>query len=166
MKRLRKVKILATLGPASSEEDMIEKLHEAGADLFRINMSHSSHELMRTLVKRIRAAKDHGARTQSELRRSNERVQALSEHIEKLMVHLKHEAAAKARQLEVLKWARAEADRTDEDLALLRQQESSAQHEAAAVGGEQRRSCLALTSEQCAHLHYAHSWRGDVAEHI
>ncbi|MAZ85630.1 MAG: pyruvate kinase [Hoeflea sp.] len=62
MKRLRKVKILATLGPASSEEDMIEKLHEAGADLFRINMSHSSHELMRTLVKRIRAVEERSGR--------------------------------------------------------------------------------------------------------
>ncbi|MBW6421591.1 pyruvate kinase [Rhizobium sp. XQZ8] len=55
MRRYRKVKILATLGPASSEEDMILKLHEAGADLFRINMSHSSHEMMRTLIGRIRA---------------------------------------------------------------------------------------------------------------
>ena len=55
MKRNRKVKILATLGPASGEEDMIQKLHEAGADLFRINMSHASHDLMRTLVTRIRA---------------------------------------------------------------------------------------------------------------
>ena len=55
MKRLRNVKILATLGPASSDEAMIQKLHEAGADLFRINMSHSSHDLMRTLVSRIRA---------------------------------------------------------------------------------------------------------------
>ncbi|HET7412585.1 MAG TPA: pyruvate kinase [Pararhizobium sp.] len=54
MKRLRKVKILATLGPASSEEAMIQKLHEAGADLFRINMSHTSHEAMRDLIKRIR----------------------------------------------------------------------------------------------------------------
>ena len=55
MKRLRNVKILATLGPASSDEAMIQKLHEAGADLFRINMSHSSHDLLRTLVDRIRA---------------------------------------------------------------------------------------------------------------
>jgi pyruvate kinase len=54
MKRNRKVKILATLGPASSEEEMIQKLHEAGADLFRINMSHASHDMMRTLIKRIR----------------------------------------------------------------------------------------------------------------
>lgn len=55
MRRNRKVKILATLGPASAEEQVIQKLHEAGADLFRINMSHASHELMRTLIARIRS---------------------------------------------------------------------------------------------------------------
>ncbi len=55
MKRSRKVKILATLGPASSSEEMIEKLYLAGADVFRINMSHASHDLMRELVGRIRA---------------------------------------------------------------------------------------------------------------
>lgn len=54
MRRQRKVKILATLGPASSDEAMIRKLHEAGADLFRINMSHASHEIMRDLIGRIR----------------------------------------------------------------------------------------------------------------
>ncbi|WP_105427768.1 pyruvate kinase [Neorhizobium tomejilense] len=58
MRRNRKVKILATLGPASSEEAMIQKLHEAGADLFRINMSHASHDLMRTLIKRIRSVEE------------------------------------------------------------------------------------------------------------
>lgn len=55
MKRNRKVKILATLGPASSDESMIRKLHEAGADLFRINMSHASHDVMRELIKKIRS---------------------------------------------------------------------------------------------------------------
>lgn len=54
MRRSRKVKILATLGPASSEEHMIKRLFEAGADVFRINMSHADHDLMRTLVGRIR----------------------------------------------------------------------------------------------------------------
>lgn len=54
MRRSRKVKILATLGPASSEEDMIRRLFEAGADVFRINMSHADHDLMRTLIARIR----------------------------------------------------------------------------------------------------------------
>ena len=54
MKRGRKVKILATLGPASNNEEMIGKLYEAGADVFRINMSHSSHDMMRELVQTIR----------------------------------------------------------------------------------------------------------------
>ncbi|CDZ30584.1 pyruvate kinase [Neorhizobium galegae] len=58
MRRNRKVKILATLGPASSDEAMIQKLHEAGADLFRINMSHASHDVMRTLIKRIRSVEE------------------------------------------------------------------------------------------------------------
>src|SRR5690606_33340954 len=54
MRRTRKVKILATLGPASSSEDMIGKLFDAGADVFRINMSHTDHDAMRALVGRIR----------------------------------------------------------------------------------------------------------------
>jgi pyruvate kinase len=53
--RNRKVKILATLGPASNTPEMIEKLFLAGADVFRINMSHTSHELLRTLHGHIRA---------------------------------------------------------------------------------------------------------------
>jgi pyruvate kinase len=44
MKRDRNVKIVATLGPASDGEGMIRKLFEAGADVFRLNMSHGSHE--------------------------------------------------------------------------------------------------------------------------
>ncbi len=55
MRRSRKVKILATLGPASSDEAMIQRLFEAGADVFRINMSHTDHDAMRTLVERIRS---------------------------------------------------------------------------------------------------------------
>ncbi len=47
MRRLRNVKIVATLGPASSDYDMIRKLHESGADVFRLNMSHGSHDEIR-----------------------------------------------------------------------------------------------------------------------
>lgn len=54
MRRNRKVKILATLGPASSTPDMIEKLFVAGADVFRINMSHTSHDKLRELHGYIR----------------------------------------------------------------------------------------------------------------
>ncbi|WP_375257576.1 pyruvate kinase [Citreimonas sp.] len=43
MKRSRRVKIVATLGPASSTYEMIRQLHETGADVFRLNMSHGSH---------------------------------------------------------------------------------------------------------------------------
>ena len=44
MKRDRNVKIVATLGPSSSDYDTIRALFEAGADVFRLNMSHGSHE--------------------------------------------------------------------------------------------------------------------------
>ena len=54
MRRLRRVKILATLGPASSDVATIRRLFEAGADVFRINMSHTSHDMMRQLVETIR----------------------------------------------------------------------------------------------------------------
>ncbi|OUD10118.1 pyruvate kinase [Marivivens niveibacter] len=43
MKRHRNVKIVATLGPASSTYEVIRALHEAGADVFRLNMSHGEH---------------------------------------------------------------------------------------------------------------------------
>src|ERR1700746_1752605 len=54
MRRLRRIKILATLGPASSDLAMIRRLFEAGADIFRINMSHTPHDKMREMVATIR----------------------------------------------------------------------------------------------------------------
>ena len=69
MRRLRRAKIVATLGPASSDAVMIAKLFKAGADVFRINMSHTSQDRMRELVamirgveKRYRAADRHPGR--------------------------------------------------------------------------------------------------------
>lgn len=47
MRRQRNVKIVATLGPASNDYEMIRALHEAGADVFRLNMSHGDHEEIR-----------------------------------------------------------------------------------------------------------------------
>src|SRR5215813_759977 len=55
MRRLCRTKIVATLGPSSSERTVIANLFRAGADVFRINMSHTSHERMRELVSLIRA---------------------------------------------------------------------------------------------------------------
>ncbi|MEZ5839229.1 MAG: pyruvate kinase [Hyphomicrobiales bacterium] len=62
MRRARNVKILATLGPSSSDQTMIEALQRAGADVFRINMSHTSHDMLRTLVARIRAVEEAASR--------------------------------------------------------------------------------------------------------
>jgi pyruvate kinase len=62
--RTRKVRILATLGPASSSEEMIRKLFLAGADAFRLNMSHGVHEGHAANVEIIRALeKDYGRPT-------------------------------------------------------------------------------------------------------
>ena len=53
--RTRKVRILATLGPASDSPAMIRRLVEAGADAFRINMSHGSHADHEKRIAAIRA---------------------------------------------------------------------------------------------------------------
>ena len=53
--RSRKVKILATLGPASGDAKMIRRLMLAGADAFRINMSHGDQKQKAKLVEAIRA---------------------------------------------------------------------------------------------------------------
>lgn len=55
MKRARRTKIIATLGPASETQDMIARLFEAGADVFRLNMSHLSREHVQERVNMIRA---------------------------------------------------------------------------------------------------------------
>ena len=52
----RKAKILATLGPASREPEVIEALLKAGANGVRINMSHGTHEEKADDIKRARAA--------------------------------------------------------------------------------------------------------------
>ncbi|NNK77375.1 MAG: pyruvate kinase, partial [Litoreibacter sp.] len=54
MRRLRNVKIVATLGPASNDYEMIRALFEAGVDVFRLNMSHGTHEDIRARHEIIR----------------------------------------------------------------------------------------------------------------
>ena len=56
MRRSRRVKIVATLGPASYAPEMIERLFEAGVDVFRINMSHSPHDLVKKVHAAVRSA--------------------------------------------------------------------------------------------------------------
>ncbi len=52
--RGRKVKILATVGPASKEPEMLERLLRAGVDAFRVNMSHGEHDGHGLTIKAIR----------------------------------------------------------------------------------------------------------------
>jgi len=54
MKRNRKAKILATLGPASSSSEVIENIFKAGCDVFRLNFSHGSIENHRQNLESIR----------------------------------------------------------------------------------------------------------------
>ena len=51
----RSTKIVATLGPASSTEQVIETLARAGANLFRLNFSHGSHDEQAARIQAIRA---------------------------------------------------------------------------------------------------------------
>jgi pyruvate kinase len=55
MRRLRRCKIVATLGPATASSATVSAMFHAGADLFRINMSHATHDQLRTQVGMIRA---------------------------------------------------------------------------------------------------------------
>jgi pyruvate kinase len=62
--RARKVRIVATLGPASNTPEMIRKLFETGADAFRINMSHGTQAEKAAVIASIRALeKDFGRAT-------------------------------------------------------------------------------------------------------
>ena len=54
MNHPRRTKIIATLGPATGTDEMVGKLIDAGANIFRLNMSHASHDVARETVERIR----------------------------------------------------------------------------------------------------------------
>ncbi|KAF2991750.1 pyruvate kinase [Methylocystis sp. MJC1] len=54
MRRLRRTKIIATLGPATVDKAVIAGLVRAGADVFRINMSHTDHAALANYVRVIR----------------------------------------------------------------------------------------------------------------
>jgi pyruvate kinase len=55
LRRHRRTKIIATLGPASSTPDMLAHLFQAGADVFRLNFSHGSHADHAARIEMIRA---------------------------------------------------------------------------------------------------------------
>ena len=55
MRRNRNAKIVATLGPASSSTELIRALFDAGADVFRLNFSHGTHDDHKRRFDAIRA---------------------------------------------------------------------------------------------------------------
>lgn len=58
LRRRRRTKIVATLGPASSSAEVIERLFRAGADVFRLNFSHGSHADHAERIATIRALEE------------------------------------------------------------------------------------------------------------
>ena len=54
MKKIKKTKIIATIGPASSSLEIMEKMMIEGVDVFRINFSHAKHDEVKKVIKRIR----------------------------------------------------------------------------------------------------------------
>src|SRR5579862_7216909 len=63
MRHRRKTKILATLGPATSSLEKIRELFAAGVDVFRINMSHTSHTALAELRGHVRALEQETGRS-------------------------------------------------------------------------------------------------------
>ena len=60
--RYRRTKIVATLGPSSDDPETISRLIDAGADVFRLNMSHGSQDGHRVVYDSVRAHKPSGRR--------------------------------------------------------------------------------------------------------
>ena len=62
MRRSRQAKIVATLGPASSDPETIRALFEAGADVFRFNFSHGTHAQHRERHETVRRIEEEAGR--------------------------------------------------------------------------------------------------------
>src|SRR5438552_3977843 len=53
---MRHTKIIATVGPASDADDILDALIAAGTDIFRLNFSHGTHDTQAASFNRVRAA--------------------------------------------------------------------------------------------------------------
>jgi pyruvate kinase len=59
---MRRTKIICTLGPATQETEVLRQLIQKGVDVFRLNMSHATHEWVRDIVPRIRSLAQRASR--------------------------------------------------------------------------------------------------------
>jgi len=59
---MRRTKIVATLGPASSAPEMLARLIDSGVNVFRLNFSHGNYEAHAEMYRRVRAAAAHAGR--------------------------------------------------------------------------------------------------------
>jgi pyruvate kinase len=62
LRRRRRTKIVATIGPASSTPEMLSRLFYGGADVFRLNFSHGTHEDHQARIRMIRALEESAGR--------------------------------------------------------------------------------------------------------
>ncbi|MBC7799856.1 MAG: pyruvate kinase [Gemmatimonadaceae bacterium] len=62
IRRRRRTKIIATLGPASASADVLSRLFLGGADVFRLNFSHGTHDDHFARITMIRALEEHTGR--------------------------------------------------------------------------------------------------------
>ena len=53
--RARRTKLIATLGPKHTDSNALSELMDGGAEIFRLNMSHASHDFVRQVVPKIRS---------------------------------------------------------------------------------------------------------------
>ena len=106
MRRQRNIKIVATLGPSSSDYETIKALHLAGADVFRLNMSHGTHEEIaerHKIIRQIEAELDSPIAILADLQGPKLRVGPFENGVEELTengkfrLDLKDDAGTKAR---------------------------------------------------------------------
>jgi pyruvate kinase len=62
LKSMRKTKIICTLGPATEKPEVLRQLIQKGSDVFRLNMSHASHDWVRKIVPHIRTLAEKAGR--------------------------------------------------------------------------------------------------------